>query len=74
MVLADDLARCLTTEVIPIGILTTLMGAPLFIYLLRRAGREWRKDLRKAKKSLVKSLLKSLGVKRSRRRRRRVKH
>lgn len=42
MVLADDLARCLTTEVIPIGILTTLMGAPLFIYLLRRAGRVWR--------------------------------
>lgn len=42
MVLADDLARCLTTEVIPIGILTTLMGAPLFIYLLRRAGRVWK--------------------------------
>jgi len=42
MVLADDLARCLVTEVIPIGILTTLMGAPLFIYLLRRAGRVWR--------------------------------
>ncbi len=42
MVLADDLSRCLTTEVIPIGILTTLMGAPLFIYLLRRAGRIWR--------------------------------
>ncbi len=42
MVLADDLARCLTTEVIPIGIITTLMGAPLLIYLLRRAGRVWR--------------------------------
>ncbi len=42
LVLADDLARCLTTEVIPIGILTTLMGTPLFIYLLRRAGRVWR--------------------------------
>jgi len=42
MVLADDLSRCLTTEVIPIGILTTLMGAPLFIYLLRKAGRVWR--------------------------------
>ncbi len=42
MVLADDLARCLTTEVVPIGILTTIMGAPLFIYLLRRAGRVWR--------------------------------
>ncbi len=42
MVLADDLARCLTSEVIPIGILTTLMGAPLFIYLLRKAGKVWR--------------------------------
>ena len=42
LIIADDLARCLTTEVIPIGILTTLMGAPLFIYLLRRAGRVWR--------------------------------
>jgi len=42
LVVADDLARCLTTEVIPIGILTTLMGAPIFIYLLRRAGRVWR--------------------------------
>lgn len=42
MVLADDLARCLVSEVIPIGIITTLMGAPLLIYLLRRAGRIWR--------------------------------
>lgn len=42
LVVADDLARCLTTEVIPIGVLTTLMGAPLLIYLLRRAGRVWR--------------------------------
>ncbi len=42
LVLADDLARCLTSEVIPIGVLTTIMGAPLFIYLLRRAGRVWR--------------------------------
>ncbi len=42
LVAADDLARCLTTEVLPIGVLTTLMGAPLLIYLLRRAGRVWR--------------------------------
>jgi len=42
MIMADDLARCLTSEVLPIGMLTTLMGAPLFIYLLRRAGRVWR--------------------------------
>jgi len=42
MVLADDLARTLLPEELPIGVLTTLMGAPLFIYLLRRAGRVWR--------------------------------
>ncbi len=42
MLLADDLSRCLTSQEIPIGILTTVMGAPLFIYLLRRAGRVWR--------------------------------
>ncbi len=42
MVLADDLARCLTSEELPIGVLTTIMGAPLYIYLLRRASGVWR--------------------------------
>jgi len=42
MVLADNIARCLTTEEIPIGILTTLLGIPLFIYLLKRATAVWR--------------------------------
>ncbi len=42
MILADDVARCLTPEEIPIGIITTLLGVPLFAYLLRRASRVWR--------------------------------
>jgi len=42
LVLADDLSRALTSQVIPIGILTTIMGAPVLIILLRRAGRVWR--------------------------------
>ena len=32
--LVDDLARCLTTGEIPLGILTALVGAPLFLYLI----------------------------------------
>ena len=42
LLIADDLSRALTSQEIPIGILTTIMGAPFFIYLLRRAGRVWR--------------------------------
>ncbi len=42
LVLADDASRALTTQIIPIGILTTMMGAPLLIVLLKRAGRAWR--------------------------------
>ncbi len=42
LVLADDLSRAATTQVIPIGILTTIMGAPILIILLRRAGKVWR--------------------------------
>ena len=42
MILADNVARCLTTEEIPIGILTTLLGIPLFVYLLKRATGVWR--------------------------------
>lgn len=42
MVLADDVARALTTFEIPIGIVTTLLGVPFFVYLLRRTGGgEW---------------------------------
>ncbi len=42
LILADDLSRAATTQVIPIGILTTIMGAPILIILLRRAGKVWR--------------------------------
>ncbi len=41
MVLADDVARALTTFEIPIGIVTTLLGIPFFVYLLSKTGGEW---------------------------------
>lgn len=37
----DTLARTLATVEIPLGILTALIGSPLFIVLLRRASRGW---------------------------------
>ncbi len=40
MVLMDDLARSLTTAEISIGILTAIIGAPFFAYLLRK-GTSW---------------------------------
>lgn len=39
LLLVDDAARCLFAQEIPIGILTALIGAPLFIYLLFRGRR-----------------------------------
>lgn len=36
LVLVDDAARCLTTSEIPIGILTAVIGAPFFLYLILR--------------------------------------
>ena len=38
LMLVDDLARCLTTDEIPLGILTALVGAPLFLYLIVKGG------------------------------------
>jgi len=39
---ADDLARALTSSEIPVGIITALIGAPLFAYLLyRNRGSGW---------------------------------
>jgi len=40
LVLVDDVARAAFTFEVPVGIITTLLGAPVFIYLLRttRAG------------------------------------
>jgi len=41
MLLADDLARGATSFEIPIGILTSVIGIPFFIVLLRRSRRVW---------------------------------
>lgn len=38
MILVDDLARNLYTTELPLGILTAVIGAPFFIYLLSRRG------------------------------------
>ncbi len=38
---ADDLARSLTSFEIPVGIFTSLIGIPLFIYLLKKSARIW---------------------------------
>jgi iron complex transport system permease protein len=40
LVLIDDLARTLTSSEIPLGILTGIIGAPVFAYLLSR-GERW---------------------------------
>lgn len=43
MMLVDILCRTITGSEIPLGILTSLIGGPFFIYLLRRfKGRGWR--------------------------------
>ncbi|RJX30924.1 MAG: iron ABC transporter permease [Oxalobacter sp.] len=41
MLLADTLARTLTTYDLPVGIVTALLGAPFFVYLLRKARCGW---------------------------------
>lgn len=38
LMIVDDLARLLTTSEIPLGILTSLLGAPLFLYLILTGG------------------------------------
>ena len=35
----DDLARIATTAEIPLGILTSFVGAPVFLYLIAKGGR-----------------------------------
>ena len=45
LVLADAAARSLVAPAeLPVGVFTALLGGPLFLYLLRRNGREsaWR--------------------------------
>jgi len=42
LVIADLLARTLLSPAeIPVGVLTALIGAPFFLYLLRRSRREY---------------------------------
>lgn len=41
MMLVDDIARTATAAEIPLGILTHLIGAPFFLYLLIRMKQEW---------------------------------
>lgn len=41
LILIDNLSRTLTGSEIPLGILTALIGAPFFVYLLRNKGGNW---------------------------------
>lgn len=41
LVIIDDIARTITSGEIPLGILTALIGAPFFAYLLTRKGACW---------------------------------
>lgn len=40
MMLVDNLSRTLTTSEIPLGILTSFVGAPFFLYLLLKEGKK----------------------------------
>lgn len=41
LLLVDDISRSLTSYELPIGVLTTLLGAPFFIFLLKRSRIGW---------------------------------
>lgn len=41
LLLIDDIARNISSVEIPIGILTAIIGAPFFIYLLKRSNKGW---------------------------------
>ena len=41
LMLVDDLARTLTSAELPIGVLTAIVGAPVFALLLRRSRLGW---------------------------------
>lgn len=41
MLLIDDIARSITTIEIPLGILTAIIGAPFFLYLLAKSKEGW---------------------------------
>ncbi|MGB9628631.1 MAG: FecCD family ABC transporter permease [Thermodesulfobacteriota bacterium] len=40
MIAADTIARSLTDFDIPVGIITAIIGAPFFVYLMKKGGRE----------------------------------
>ncbi len=40
LMLVDDLSRILTAAELPLGILTSFVGAPVFLYLIMRGGKE----------------------------------
>ncbi len=41
LLIIDDISRTLTTVEIPLGILTAIIGAPFFLYLLRKSKEVW---------------------------------
>jgi iron complex transport system permease protein len=41
LLLVDTLARALSANEIPLGLLTAVVGAPFFLWLLVRGRREW---------------------------------
>lgn len=41
LLVIDDLARVMSSAEVPLGILTALVGAPVFVLLLRRGGLGW---------------------------------
>ena len=41
MLIIDTMARTITTAELPLGILTAVVGAPFFAYLLRRTKGSW---------------------------------
>lgn len=41
LIIVDDIARAATAQEIPLSILTALIGAPFFAFLLRRTGGKW---------------------------------
>jgi len=40
MILADTISRSITSFDIPVGIITALTGAPFFLYLMKKGGKE----------------------------------
>lgn len=40
-IVADDVARMIVPGELPVGVLTALVGAPLFVFMLVRGKREW---------------------------------